>query len=47
MVGISAPYEAPVSPEIHVRTDHDSGDAVVDRIMGKSMLAGVIGAGSQ
>jgi len=31
--GISAPYEAPEKPEIHIRTDRDSVEACVEKIV--------------
>jgi adenylylsulfate kinase len=32
--GISSPYEAPLSPEIHLRTDHETIDDSVNKILG-------------
>lgn len=33
MTGISAPYEAPVNPDIEIKTEHETIDTAVKRIM--------------
>lgn len=43
MTGISSPYEAPDSPEIHIRTDHEPIEALVERIAGALDQAGIVG----
>ena len=40
--GISAPYEVPESPEIHLRTENDPVEALVDLCMTVLKTAGLI-----
>jgi bifunctional enzyme CysN/CysC len=41
--GVSAPYEAPLQPEIHVDTGRDAVDATVERILARLRENGFIG----
>src|SRR5690606_12767148 len=40
--GVSAPYEAPQQPELHLRTDVESVDDAVDRIISRLRSDGLI-----
>lgn len=33
--GVNAPYEAPVSPEVHIRSDHESVDEAATRVLSR------------
>jgi bifunctional enzyme CysN/CysC len=43
VTGVSAPYEAPEHPELTVRTDRESAEATVARLLGHLRASGVLG----
>ncbi len=45
--GISAPYEEPADPEVHVRTDRETPDESVDRILAHLREAGYVTASAE
>lgn len=40
--GISAPYEAPVAPEVHLRTDQDAVSACADQVVAHLVRSGTV-----
>ena len=42
--GIDSPYESPVSPELHLRTDETDAETLADRIIDELRSGGYIGA---
>ena len=43
--GISAPYEAPENPDIHLVTETTSSDSLVDQLMDALRARGITGRG--